>query len=123
MLLLAVSLQGAGTVFAQQSLSPTAFTDSITSSIPLVLDVRTPKEFEQGTLPRAQNFNWKNSEEFKQSAEKLDRSRPIYIFCQSGIRSARAARYLREQGFEVFELDGGLQQLTKEKEHTKHTTD
>jgi len=117
------SLSSAGILFAQQTLSPKAFTDSSANPISLVLDVRSPKEFQQGSLPKAKNINWKDSAKFEEDTEKLDKSRPIYIFCQSGIRSGRAATYLREQGFEVFELDGGLQQLNKEKEHTKQTRD
>ena len=120
---LGISVAGAGIALAQQVLSPMAFTDSISNPAALVLDVRSPKEFKQGSVARAVNIDWNDAKRFKESAVKLDRSRTVYIFCQSGIRSAKAAAYLRKQGFTVFELDGGMQQMKNEQELNPQSTD
>lgn len=112
-----------GTALAQQILPPAAFADSISDSRVLVLDVRSPKEFKQGSLAQAININWNDTMLFKENVEKLDKSRPMYIFCQSGIRSAKAAAYLRERGFTVFELEGGLQKINNEQEQNPPSTD
>jgi rhodanese-related sulfurtransferase len=120
---LGISLASMGTALAQQVLPPAAFADSISDSRVLVLDVRSPKEFKQGSLAQAININWNDAKLFKENVEKLDKSRPMYIFCQSGIRSAKAAAYLRKRGFTVFELEGGLQQLHNELKPNPPSTD
>lgn len=72
-----------------------------------LIDVRTPEEFQQGHIPDAKNIDWRNKD-FAAQISKLDKSRPVYIYCQSGGRSASAATKLVEEGFEVFELEGGM---------------
>ncbi|MBC7892183.1 MAG: rhodanese-like domain-containing protein [Sphingobacteriaceae bacterium] len=72
-----------------------------------LLDVRTPPEFEKGHLPQARNLDWRD-EEFKSQAAKLDKTSPVFVYCQVGGRSRSAAEWLREQGFRtVYELRGG----------------
>lgn len=72
-----------------------------------LLDVRTPLEFEKGHLPQARNLDWR-AEEFKTQAAKLDKTSPVFVYCQVGGRSRSAAEWLREQGFQtVYELKGG----------------
>jgi thioredoxin len=73
-----------------------------------VVDVRTPDEFNNGHLQNAVNINI-NSENFNQEVNKLDKSKPVFVYCLSGNRSARAAKSMRETGFkEVYELYGGM---------------
>jgi thioredoxin 1 len=73
-----------------------------------VVDVRTPEEFAKGFIDGAFNIDV-NGPEFVSQASALDKSKPVMIYCLSGGRSARAAEYLRKQGFvRVIELDGGM---------------
>jgi rhodanese-related sulfurtransferase len=73
-----------------------------------LVDVRTPQEYNEVHLPRAQNLNY-YSEDFKKSAELLDKTKPVYVYCRSGARSAKVATLLRKSGFaQVYDLKGGI---------------
>lgn len=72
-----------------------------------LLDVRTPEEFQEGHLENAININW-NDPNFIQQTHHLDKTQPLYIYCKSGRRSAAAAQQLSEEGFEVYDLKGGI---------------
>ena len=73
-----------------------------------MLDVRTPAEYTQGHLSNARNIDW-NGGEFEKSIAKLDKSKPVFVYCLSGGRSAAAASKMRSIGFrEVYELSGGF---------------
>lgn len=72
-----------------------------------IVDVRTPEEYLEAHIPFAKNYNW-NDPLFKDIVQELDKTRPLYIYCRSGKRSAAAAEVLIEQGFEVIELQGGM---------------
>lgn len=77
-----------------------------------VVDVRTPEEFKKNHVKGALNVNI-NSEEFEKQVAALDKAKPVMVYCLSGGRSAKAAAYMREQGFrEVYEMDGGMMQWT-----------
>jgi len=93
---------------AQQAI-PVADFARLLSATPTaqLLDVRTPPEFEKGHLPQAQNLDWRDKE-FKTQAAKLDKTSPVFVYCQVGGRSRSAAEWLREEGFRtVYELRGG----------------
>lgn len=73
-----------------------------------IIDVRTPDEFSGGHIQNAQNIDISGSD-FEQQIETLDKSKPVFVYCLSGGRSASAASAMREAGFkEVYELDGGI---------------
>ena len=72
-----------------------------------LLDVRTPGEFNKLRINGAQNIDY-NSPDFKDKLKSLDKTRPVLVYCLSGGRSAKAATYLRKQGYKAFELDGGM---------------
>ena len=77
-----------------------------------VVDVRTPEEFKKNHVKGALNVNI-NSNEFEKQVAALDKTKPVLIYCLSGGRSAKAAAYMREQGFrEVYEMDGGMMKWT-----------
>lgn len=76
-------------------------------SAPLV-DVRTPEEYSKGHLSNAANINW-NDDNFDAEISKLDKSKPVFVYCLSGGRSGSAAKKMRADGFkEVYELAGGI---------------
>jgi rhodanese-related sulfurtransferase len=75
---------------------------------PQLVDVRTSDEFEEAHISDAENIDW-NGDSFDEEASKLDKTRPVYVYCRSGKRSADAARHMREMGFtKVYELQGGI---------------
>lgn len=73
-----------------------------------LLDVRKPDEFDEGHLKGAQLLNWLDESNFRQGAQKLDKSKTIYVYCRSGRRSNEAAEYLAKDGFKVVDMDGGI---------------
>lgn len=74
----------------------------------LVVDVRTPEEFSKGHLINAKNYDWRGNE-FEKQIEPLDKSKPVFVYCLSGSRSAAAAKQMRTEGFKnVYELSGGI---------------
>lgn len=94
---------------AKTSLTAVAFAEKI-KELPNapIIDVRTPDEFSGGHLQNAQNIDVSSSD-FEQQIETLDKSKPVFIYCLSGGRSASAANTMRGAGFkEVYELNGGL---------------
>lgn len=75
----------------------------------VVLDVRTPAEFESGHLKGAVNVNY-NAPDFEQQIAKLDRQKPYLVHCAVGGRSTKSLPVLEKLGFQnVRHLDGGLQ--------------
>lgn len=94
---------------AKTNLTVVAFAEKI-KELPNapIIDVRTPDEFSGGHLQNAQNIDVSGSD-FEQQIETLDKSKPVFIYCLSGGRSASAANTMRGAGFkEVYELNGGI---------------
>ncbi|MBK9982278.1 MAG: rhodanese-like domain-containing protein [Saprospiraceae bacterium] len=90
-------------------LAPSDFSEKIkqTPEAPIV-DVRTPEEYAEGHIANAKNINW-NGTDFEAQINQLDKSKPVYVYCQKGVRSAEAATKMRSIGFkDVYELKGGL---------------
>ncbi len=73
-----------------------------------LLDVRTPQEFASQHLDYAQNINW-NGDDFEAKVAKLDKSKPVFVYCMAGSRSKKAAVKLEELGFQkIYDLQGGI---------------
>lgn len=73
-----------------------------------IIDVRTPGEFAAGHIENAVNIDWLG-DVFVANAEKLDKSKPVFVYCKTSNRSPSAAAKLEELGFKnIFNLDGGL---------------
>lgn len=89
------------------------FKKTIQSKKVQLVDVRTPAEYNAGNIQGAQNIDVK-SEQFKEMAAKLDKKRPVAVYCKAGTRSANAANILKEMGFKkIYNLDGGYTAWTK----------
>lgn len=75
----------------------------------VVLDVRTPPEFDgpTGRLPRAINIPVQELEKRLPELEKY-KSREILVYCRSGNRSKRANEMLLKQGFKLIHLERGI---------------
>jgi len=75
-----------------------------------LVDVRTPREYETGHIPNAQNIDFLDAK-FELNIQNLDKSKPVIIYCQRGSRSAKCASKLIANGFvKVYDLDGGFAQ-------------
>lgn len=73
-----------------------------------LVDVRTSKEYRGGHIKNAFNIDFFNVTNFKKSFEKLDKDKPVYLYCRSGARSQKAARRLVDMGFsKIYDLKGG----------------
>lgn len=80
----------------------------------VLVDVRTPEEFDQGHLCDALNIDFK-AEDFKDKIQELSKTTPIYLYCRTGKRSKNAASLLEELGFEnITNLEGGYVAYTEE---------
>ena len=73
-----------------------------------VLDVREVEEFEVLHLEGVRNFPLSK---LTDTFEKLDKDNLYYVICKSGMRSARACQFLAEQGYEVINVQGGMDAL------------
>lgn len=74
----------------------------------LLLDVRTPQEFEERHLANALNINI-NGDDFEGQIEKLDKNKTVFVYCLSGARSTTAAGILAKKGFKnIYNLEGGI---------------
>ena len=88
-------------------LTPTEFHDATANKAVQLVDVRTPEEFAEGHLENAVNINVSETD-FITQVEKLDLDKPIFIYCRSGKRSAKAALILKDVGFkEINDMQGG----------------
>jgi thioredoxin len=75
---------------------------------PQIIDVRTAEEFQSGALFNATNIN-SGSLDFLKQIEKLDKSKPVYLYCLSGARSAGAMNKMVTRGFtNVYSMEGGI---------------
>ena len=73
----------------------------------VILDVRTPDEFQAGHVPGAININWR-ARDFNEQVEKLDKSQKYVVHCLAGPRSANACTRLGELGFsQIVDFSGG----------------
>ncbi len=74
-----------------------------------VLDVRTKKEFLDGSLDGAINIDYL-SPDLADELEALPRDKAYYVFCRTSRRSIRICIILQNAGFDrVYNLDNGLQ--------------
>ncbi|WP_230129085.1 rhodanese-like domain-containing protein [Bacillus sp. CECT 9360] len=73
-----------------------------------LIDVREPNEFEAGHILGARNIPLT---QLKTRLKELRTDKPIYLYCQSGLRSGRAAQMLHRKGYkELYHLKGGFKQ-------------
>ena len=76
----------------------------------VLLDVRTHDEVADGMLPNAVHIPL---DELEVRGSELDKSKEIYLYCRSGMRSQTAMDILQYKGFEkiVCSIEGGYEQL------------
>jgi phage shock protein E len=83
------------------------FQKQMTAHPGILLDVRTAGEVKKGAIPNAVNIDIFD-DEFETKIETLDKSKPVYIYCAVGGRSAEAMDMMKKKGFiELYNLSGG----------------
>jgi len=89
--------------------APDEFEKGIEKGNIQLLDVRTPGEYKNGHIAHTMQANWNDQSQFLERIGHLDKSKTVYIYCASGARSAAAASWMRNNGFDnVVELQGGI---------------
>jgi len=77
----------------------------------VILDVRTPEEWNDGIIPGAITIDYYKGQGFIEEVELLDKSKNYYIYCRSGARSGNACGIFNQLGFEnAYNLSGGIMQ-------------
>ena len=73
-----------------------------------LIDVRTPEEYEEGHLANSQNIDY-YSDTFEEEIMKLDKSKPVLVYCKSGNRSGKCTKKMEEAGFvKIYDMEGGI---------------
>ncbi|MDX5347272.1 MAG: rhodanese-like domain-containing protein [Hymenobacteraceae bacterium] len=96
----------AETITAQQ------FKKQYSPETDVIIDVRTPEEYQQGHLKAAKNVDYTGGE-FEQKFKNWDKSKTYYLHCASGNRSGKAAKMMAEDGFEHVYNIGGYEDMKK----------
>ena len=89
----------------------------------VLLDVRTPQEYisEEGHIPGSILIPMGELKSRTHELEKY-KDKEVIVICSSGIRSASATRYLRNLGFEAFNMEGGMRAWNKLNINTDNDT-
>lgn len=87
--------------------SPETILKEVKAGQAYLVDVRTPEEYREGHLSYSQNIDFKAAD-FKGQISKLDKSKPVYLYCRSGNRSGKAVDTLQTLGFKAPYNIGGF---------------
>jgi len=73
-----------------------------------LVDVRTAAEHSEGYIAKAQNIDF-SSPTFDKDITRLDKEKPVVLYCKSGGRSAKCAQKMKDAGFvKIYDLEGGI---------------
>ena len=72
----------------------------------ILLDVRTPQEYQSGHIPESKNVPLQTIERVADVAENKDTA--LYVYCQSGVRSRQACDLLQQMGYHNVNNIGGI---------------
>lgn len=89
--------------------SPAVFADSTNM---IVIDVRTPAEYQESHVKESINIDFLSSD-FKTKVEKLDKNKTYKVYCRSGNRSGQAERQMKALGFKDVENIGSVSQAAR----------
>ena len=96
------------------AINPDAFLKAMSAGEIQVLDVRTADEYKSGHINNSLQANWLDKNEFNDRTSHLDKNKTVYIYCLSGGRSGAAAEVLRTKGYNVINLEGGINAWKRE---------
>ena len=75
-----------------------------------LIDVREPNEFDNGHILGSRNIPMT---QMKMRLQEIRPDKPVYLYCQSGMRSGRAALLLHKKGYKhLYHLQGGFKKWT-----------
>lgn len=87
-----------------------------------LLDTRTAMEYSRGHIKGFVNIP---VDELRERLGEIDRAKPVYVICQSGLRSYIASRILTGSGFDAYNFAGGFRfydQIRRDRELNKKST-
>ena len=91
-----------------EKITTTDFKTKIEDKTVQLIDVRTPREYNEGHIANAKNVDFYDAN-FLTQFEKFDKNKPIYLYCKSGGRSGKASTQLHDAGFTlVYDLKDGF---------------
>jgi NADPH-dependent 2,4-dienoyl-CoA reductase/sulfur reductase-like enzyme/rhodanese-related sulfurtransferase len=71
----------------------------------VLVDVRTADEFSRGCIEGFKNIP---VDELRERIKEIEKGKPVYLICQSGLRSYIASRILEGNGYETYNFSGGF---------------
>ncbi len=115
-IILILSILLSGTTIQAQNIEANKLAEKLKKQ-PLLIDVRTTEEYNEGTILGAMNLNLNSSDSFLKLTEHIEKDREIILFCQSGVRSNEAYEQLKSDGFKnVSQLEGGYERWLEQEE-------
>lgn len=107
-IILMASLESCSQPSQMREIPAEDFASAINGKSVQILDVRTSTEFGSFRLKNAMHADWFQKQEYAERTKHLDKKKPVYVYCLTGIRSRQAAQELSSRGFEAYNLTGGL---------------
>ena len=90
-------------------LDPKKWNDLIKKKDTHIIDTRKSFEYDVGTFKKSINPDIDNFRDFPKYLNKLNKKKPVAMFCTGGIRCEKSTSYLKQIGFKnVFHLEGGI---------------
>lgn len=97
-----------------------AFKHQIAKEQAILIDVRTPGEYNSSHLKNAKMIDFK-ADDFKEIITKLPKNKTICVYCHSGNRSGQTKEILKQKGYlRVYNLKGGITAWKKKGYPTVH---
>ncbi len=72
-----------------------------------ILDVRTPEEWNNGTIKNTIKINFNDIDFIKNIKTTINKNKEVYIYCNSGRRSKKAVKLLNKEGYKAINIKGG----------------
>ena len=101
----------------KNQITPSGTKDFIQDKNAILLDVRTPEEFEIVNLSHVGGHLHIPMDTIQDNLDKLDKDQPILIYCHHGVRSMHVQYFLLQNGYDqVYNLIGGIDAWANEVE-------
>jgi rhodanese-related sulfurtransferase len=101
-------LTGCSANSSATDLNVSEFSNKVTEAGVIILDVRTPGEFNEGHIEGALLIDFQSGN-FENEIASLDKSKTYAVYCRSGNRSGQAVKVMSDAGFSnLYNLNGGV---------------
>ncbi|OIK11756.1 rhodanese-like domain-containing protein [Bacillus sp. MUM 116] len=111
-IIVAVAIYAVFTYFYQKKIAKTVSEEEFRAGYrkAQLIDVREPNEFDAGHILGARNIPMS---QMRMRMKEIRPDMPVYLYCQSGMRSGRAAQFLYRKGYkDLTQLQGGFKKWT-----------